>query len=122
MVGSVALTALTLYLALMLGAWGFGYRRFAAHGGRLSRLLKQTPRLDQVVEGLRNDGSPLLDSPAGPEQLRDAAARWGGARRDEVVEKGARWPQTRVFLAGDMIYFIYFDTDGVMKDFTCVSR
>jgi len=47
---------------------------------------------------------------------------FGGPRRDEVLEKGARWPHTRVFDAADMRYFIYFDADEVMRDFTLVSR
>jgi hypothetical protein len=28
----------------------------------------------------------------------------------------------RVYQTADMLYFIYFDKDGVMRDFTLVSR
>jgi hypothetical protein len=120
--GSVLVTGLLGYLAFALGSWGFDYRRNAQHRTRLERLLGKQPTLDQVVRGLTDEGSPLVDSPGGDAQLRRAAALRGGARAEEVLAKGARWPQTRVFVAGDMVYFIYFDQGGVMKDFTCVSR
>ena len=47
------------------------------------------------------------------------------ARREkaaEIREKGARHAETRVYQAGDMLYFVYFDAAGLMRDFTCVSR
>ena len=120
--GSFALTALAAYLAFLLGAFGFDTRRFMQHEGRLKRLLAQQPRLEQVVQGLEDEGSHLLAVPAREADLRRVAAEHGGLRAKEVLAKGTRWPQTRVFLAGDMIYFIYFDAEGVMRDFTCVSR
>lgn len=119
---ALVLTGLLASLALVLGAWGFDYRRYSQHNGRLRRLLDQTPSLDQVVEGLRDDGSPLVASPEGEAALLAEAARRGGRRAAEVVEKGRRWPRTRVFVAGDMVYFVYFDETGRMRDFTCVSR
>jgi len=121
-VGSFLVTALTAYLAFLLGAWGFDTRRIGQHHGRLRRLLAQQPRLEQVVRGLEDEGTRLIASPSGESELRRVAAEHGGARAAEVVEKGTRWPRTRVFLAGDMVYFIYFDAEGVMRDFTSVSR
>ena len=41
--------------------------------------------------------------------------------RNRIASKAARWPNFRVFLAADMIYFIYFDPGGAMKDFTLVT-
>jgi hypothetical protein len=67
------------------------------------------------------ENSPLLGSPADDRALRDAATRWGRERQGEVVAKGRRWPQTRVFRAGDMIYFLYFDEKGVLRDYLYVS-
>jgi hypothetical protein len=51
----------------------------------------------------------------------EASAR-GGSRAAEIREKGTRHAETRVYQAGDMLYFVYFDAAGVMRDFTCVSR
>jgi hypothetical protein len=34
----------------------------------------------------------------------------------------ARYAETRVYESADMLYFVYFDAAGVMRDFTCVSR
>jgi hypothetical protein len=120
--GSLGLTALFAYLAFFLGAWAFDTRRSIQHEGRLSRLLPQQPKLDQVVQGLADEGSPLIGSAESPAELERLAARWGGAKLNEVLEKGRRWPRTRVFLAGDMVYFIYFDANGVMRDFSFVSK
>jgi hypothetical protein len=120
--GALVGTVLALYLALALGAWGFDFRRASQHDGRLRRLLQQAPTLDRVERGLAAEGSPLVDSPPTPGELEESARRLGGAKAGEVLEKGRRWPITRVFLAGDMVYFLYFDADGVMRDYTWVSR
>jgi hypothetical protein len=61
----------------------------------------------------------VLQSPADVE--REAAAR-GGKKAVEIREKAAHHAETRVYEAGDMLYFVYFDAAGVMRDFTCVSR
>lgn len=121
-VGALAASALALYLALVLGAWGFDFRRTSQHDGRLRRLVQQQPSLARVVQGLADDGSPLIESPDGPEALESAARRHGGAKADEIRTKGRRWPTTRVFRAGDMIYFLYFDDGDVLRDYTWVSR
>ena len=119
---AVAITALLASLALFLGAWGFDYRRYSQHNGRLQRLLALKPRMDQVVEGLEDEGSRLVASPQDEPSLRVEAARRGGAKASEVIEQGRRFRHTRVFLAGDMVYFIYFDDAEIMRGFTCVSR
>ncbi len=114
-------TLLAFGLALLLGSAYFDARRYAAHQGRLQRLVQQQPRLEQVVAGLRDDGSPLVQSPQGEAELRALAARWPGPRGSEVLDKGRRWPVTRVFHASDMMYVLYFDQDGVLRDFTCAD-
>jgi hypothetical protein len=120
--GSLAVTLLACYAAFLLGGWGFDARRFAQHQGRLQRLLAQSPRLEQVVQGLESEGSPLLAAPTGEREVRRIALERGGLKSREILEKGRQWPKTRVFAAGDMVYFLYFDAEGVMRDFTCVSR
>ena len=121
LVASMAITAGVAYLAFLLGAWGFDTRRYGQHEARLRKLLLANPRLDQVVQAFEAEGSPLVAS-AGPRELEQVAAERARDQKGEVVEKGARWPQTRVFAAGDMLYFIFFDETGVMRDFTLVSR
>lgn len=120
--GSLLATAALFTVAFMLGAQYFKLRRFATHQTRLQRLLPQEPTLEQVTVGLENEGSTLVDAPEGQPALGRATARWGDQKKQEIFAKGQRWPTTRVFLAGDMVYFIYFDSHGVMKDFTCISK
>jgi hypothetical protein len=120
--GSVAATALIAGFAFFLGAWAFDTRQVLTHETRLQRLLARKPTLGQVVQGLEDEGSPLLASPVGDGELRAIATRHGSARVAEVVEKGRRWPTTRVFRAGEMVYFIYFDDAGVMRDYVRVPR
>ncbi len=115
------LTVAAFVLALLLGAAYFDARRYAAHQGRLQRLVQQQPRLAQVEAGLRDDGSPLVQSPRGDAELQALAGRWPGPRGAEILEKGRRWPTTRVFHASDMMYVLYFDQDGVLRDFTCAD-
>jgi len=122
MAGSVAATALIAGFAFFLGAWAFDTRRLLTHETRLQHLVARKPTLGQVVQGLEEEGSPLLASPVGDAELQALAARHGRARVADVVEKGRRWPTTRVFRAGDMVYFIYFDDAEVMRDYVCVAR
>lgn len=119
---SVAITVGVAYLAFLLGAWGFNTRRYGQHEGRLRKLLLASPRLEQVVQAFEEEGSPLVAAPAGPRELEKVAAELAGPQARLVVEKGARWPQTRVFAAGDMLYFVFFDEAGVMRDFAFVTR
>jgi hypothetical protein len=119
---SVAITAGVAYLAFLLGAWGFNTRRYGQHEGRLRKLLLANPRLEQVVQAFEEEGSPLVASAAGRRELEKVAAELAGPQAPLVLEKGGRWPQSRVFAAGDMVYFIFFDDAGVMRDFVFVSR
>ncbi|HLA76154.1 MAG TPA: hypothetical protein VJU18_01110 [Vicinamibacteria bacterium] len=120
--GSLATTGFLVMLALLLGNAGFNARRFTQHENRLKKLLPHEPTLQQIVKGLHDEGTPLLASASNGEDLRRLAQERGRLRQAEIIEKGRRYPEVRVFLAGDMIYFIYFDAGGIMKDFACVSR
>ena len=90
---AVVVTILLGGLAFWLGSWGFEYRRQSLHNGRLRRLRERKPRMDQVVEGLRDEGSPLVASPADEGALRAEAAARGKSKAAEVIEKGG--PQLR---------------------------
>jgi len=122
LLGAAGATLLVGLLAFYLGAWGFGFQRFSRHEGRLRRLLALQPHLEQVVQALNDEGSPLEAAPESRAELRRIVKERGGNKAEEILEKGDRWPKTRVFVAGDMVYFLFFDGEGLMRDFTCVSR
>lgn len=108
-------------LAFLLGAGYFQVRRYAAHETRLQHMLAQSPRVDQVTAGLRDDGSPLLAAPRDEAELRALVARFRGQKLSEILANARRWPVTRVYRATDMIYVIYFDAAGTMRGYTCIS-
>jgi hypothetical protein len=115
------LTAALVALALFLGAWAFETRSLRLHQERLARLLEKSPRLEQVVEGLEAEGAVRLGSPRGAEQLQQQAAR-AATSAEEVMAKGRRWPVVRVFQVGDVVYFLFFDQSGILRDFAFGPR
>jgi len=120
--GSLLTTGVILWLAFMLGAWGFSHRRQSFHEGRLQRLVDRKPQLWQVVEGLAAEGTQLLAAPQGEDELRRLGSGWDERVAAEVLAKGARWPRTRVFGADDVIYVLYFDERGVLRDYSCFGN
>jgi hypothetical protein len=119
--GAFTATAVTLALALVLGSWGFDYRRFNQHEGRLRRVMQQQPTIDRLTAGLEDEGTTVLSAPQTSEEAERAIVEHGGARTGEIRDKARRWGHLRVFHAADMIYFVFYDDDGVMRDFTCVG-
>lgn len=113
-------TALFLGTVFWMGAAYFDASRFSAHERRLQRMLAQHPTLEQVSIGLRDDGSPLVESPDTPQALRALAARFP-AHEAEILAKAGRAGLTRVFHAADVYYIVYFGRDGHMQDFSCVD-
>ena len=120
--GAFTATAATLALALALGAWGFDYRRYSQHEGRLQRALDQEPTMARLTEGLAEEGALALVAPASPAEQERAIVAHGGRRIAEIREKTRRWGHVKVYRAADMLYFVFFDDEQVMRDFTCVGR
>ena len=120
--GALAVTIGALALAFWLGSASFDVRRYGQHNGRLAKVMLERPSADRLTRGLAAEGTSLLLTALTAEDKEHAAATRGAARLAEIREKAARHPELRVYLAGDMLYFIYFDREGVMRDFTCVSR
>jgi hypothetical protein len=120
--GAFLVTIAALSLAMLLGSASFDFRRFSQHEGRLRRVLREAPTAERLTRGLADEGTPLLATATRPEEVERLAAAYGGKRAAEIREKARRFGQMRVFRAADMLYFVYFDGDGVMRDFTCVSR
>ena len=109
-----------LTTALILGTLVYDLRRSNMHEARLKGILVQTPTVYQVTEGLK-EKAPLVAIVESPEELEQALDRWAETERDAILEKTKRFPQLRIFAAGDMMYFIFFDAEHVMRDYVYVS-
>ena len=120
--GAVVVTLGALALAMMLGSASFDFRRYAQHQGRLDKVMREQPTADRLTRGLADEGTVLLAVAATRDELEREASARGGRKAAEIREKAARHAETRVYQTADMLYFVYFDAAGVMRDFTCVSR
>lgn len=110
-----------LALALSLGSWGFTHRRLSLHVGRLQRLLELHPTADRVQAGLETERIRLVGRATALPELRSLATRWAPAQAAVILGKGARLAETRFFLAGEILYVIFFDETGAMRDFVCLD-
>jgi hypothetical protein len=120
--GAAVVTLGALALAMLLGSASFDFRRYSQHQGRLQKVLREHPTADRLTRGFADEGTVLLAvATTRGEVEREALAR-GRTKSAEVREKGGRHAETRVYQTADMLYFVYFDAGGVMRDFTCVSR
>jgi hypothetical protein len=120
--GAAVVTLGALALAMLLGSASFDFRRYSQHQGRLQKVMREQPGADRLTRGFADEGTVLLAVAATREALEGEASARGGRKAAEVREKGGRHAETRVYQTADMLYFIYFDAAGVMRDFTCVSR
>jgi hypothetical protein len=120
--GAFVVTVATLVIALGLGSLGFDYRRYTQHERRMRRVLEQHPTVEQLTQGLADDGSPLVADARTPAEIDRAIATHGDDRVAALREKARKWDRLRVYTAGDMLYFVFFDRDGIMQDFALVSR
>ena len=120
--GALTVTISALAIAFWLGTASFDVRRYSQHNGRLAKVMLEKPSAERLTLGLAAEGTALLVTATTAEDKERAVVARGGARAAEIREKAARHPQLRVYEAGDMLYFIFFDREGVMRDFTCVSR
>ncbi len=117
---AAAVTVGGLGTALYLGRLGYDVRRNNMHDARLKNILVQTPTVYQVTEGLK-EKAPLELVVEGGVDLEQALSQWGADKAGEIRDKAGEWPQLRVYAAGDMMYFIYFDEGNVMRDYIYVS-
>lgn len=117
---AASVTVTGLGAALYVGKLGYDVRRNNLHDSRLKSILVQTPTVYQVTEGLK-EKAPLALIVESPRDLDEATSRWGGDKATEIRAKASEWPQLRVYAAGDMIYFVYFDDADIMRDYVYVS-
>ena len=123
LLGALAVTLAALSIAMLLGATSFDFRRYTQHESRLRKVMREAPTADRLTRGLATKAPLLIAAPASREEAeqrdrRSAAGEDGRAARQDRPAT----PQLRVFARPDMLYFVFFDADGVMRDFTCVSR
>jgi hypothetical protein len=122
MLGAAAfVTAALLAVALYMGDWAYGTRSSSLHERRLTRMLEEKPHRDALSHALRDEGMIEVASAKAPSELAEVARRWGGTKRDEVLAKGGRWPLTLVFSGNGMVYLLYFDEKGQVRDYTFVA-
>ena len=117
---AATITAGGLSIALLLGTYGYDFRRSNMHNARLKGILMQTPTIYQVTEGLK-EKAPLAEVVESKEQLDEAVARWGKDKGPQIREKAGSWRYLRIYSAGDMMYFIFFDDRKIMRDYIYVS-
>jgi hypothetical protein len=119
---AVLATSATCLLALMLGSWAYRVRLLSMHEGRLQRLVAEKPARDLVTQAFENERSPLIAAPESAADVELAVTAWGTQRGAEIRLKASRAAKTLVFRAGQVVYFLYFDTSGTLVDFTCVLQ
>lgn len=119
--GAVLATGLILWAVLMLGSWGFEYRRTSLHVSRLQKMVSLEPTRAQVVQALRDEGMILRAEAGTAEELRSLARSWGSRRPGEVLAKGGAAARTVVFAGNDAVYVVYFDAAGVARDASYLS-
>jgi len=114
--------AVACVLALVVRFWAvdaFHRREIARHSERLLELGRRTPSVTQVDVEL---GAPYRIATA--EDALDLAHRWDNPLNPpaEIESKMRKWPQTRVYLRSPMVYLVFFDDHGTMRDFLCLSN
>src|SRR5262245_938464 len=119
---ALAATAALLVLVLSLGSWGYKYRRWLFHHVRLQRALERHPPEEDLGTALEGEGARALGQAATPAELERIATGFPPAVRERVAAKGARAREVRVFGAGEMVYFVFFDRDRKMADFLVVEK
>lgn len=117
---AASITLAGLGAALYVGSLGYDVRRGHMHEARLKNILSQTPTVYQVTEGLK-EKAPLALVVEGHQDLERAVSEWGADKASAIRGKASEWPQLRVYAAGDMMYFIYFDDGNIMRDYVYVS-
>jgi hypothetical protein len=121
--GALVVTLGSLWLAMSLGSLAFEVRRTTQHDRRLRKVMAE-PQVtaERLTKAFVDEGTLLLAAPGSPEERERVIAGPGGKRAAELRDKVARYPDMRVFATDDMLYFVFFDGDGLMRDFALVSR
>jgi hypothetical protein len=100
---------------------GYHGRLFEECRAQSRALLSQTPTIARVEAELGEE--PIRT--AQPADASTVARIWTHALNslDEIESKVSKWPETRIYRARApaMMLFIYFDSQGIMRDFSCAE-
>lgn len=108
-------------LATMVSACDFVWERDSKlHREQLELLLKQKASVKEVDQAARIEPTIVVT----PSDASKLAGMWTNPRNSpaEVREKVGRWPQTRVYMKSSVVWFVYFDAAGVMRDYSLLSN
>ena len=116
---TVAGSATVLAISLV-GCESYHREEIEKHRGQLQELLARNPTAAEVDTHMQT--APYRVAGAG--DAKELAGMWTNPLNlpAEVESKMTKWPQTRIYLKSSMVYFIYFDDSGVMRDFSCLSN
>jgi hypothetical protein len=121
--GALVITLGSLWLAMVLGSLAFDVRRTTQHDRRLRKVMTEPqPTVDRLTQAFKDEGTLPVAAPTTPEEKERVIVEKGGKQAAELRAKAARYPEMRVYATADMLYFVFFDRDGVMRDFSLVSR
>ena len=108
-------------LTILVSACDFVWERDSKpHREQLERLLGQRASLNEVDQAAGIEPTIV----ATPSDASKLANMWTNPRNSpaEVREKVGRWPQTRVYMKSSVVWFVYFDAAGVMRDYSLLSN
>jgi len=113
------IAVVVLVRALSLGSQRYQRGEFEEHRRYLQTLLTKSPSLAQVETELGDEPIRVVT----PADAATISHVWTDPRNDpaEIEAKVMKWPQTRIYRKSPMLYFIYFDSQGVMRDFSCLT-
>ena len=116
---AIAGSAIVLVVSL-IGCESYHRQEIEKHRGQLQVLLGRNPSVAEVDAHMRTAPYRIV----GPGDAKELAGMWTNPLNSpaEVENKMTKWPQTRIYLKSPMVYFIYFDNNGVMRDFSCLSN
>ena len=121
--GSLAVTGAIVAVVFSLAGWAYRHRGASLHDGRLRRVVEQHPTIGQVSEGiLAEPGNRVLPTPASEAELRRLLEDYPRGRADRILAKRRQWRDLRVFDARDVVYILYFDEAGTLRDYELAGR
>ena len=105
-------------LAFALGSWAYQYRRYSLHQRRLRQLVERSATAPQVQAELLADRAKVAVAlPAQHRELLILVDQLAPEKAPEVVAKAKQWGTVQAFRVDDVLYVLYFDQAGTLRDF-----
>jgi len=113
--------AAVAFCALVVGSVLMYHRgRFRGCEEAIAAAQRQRLTSTEAAASWGSSAFETLDASQGGE-IRRSAERWH-QKVDEIEAKGRTAQVTRVYLVGDMVYFVFFGQDDRIQDFACVGN